>query len=146
MTAGALLQAKAPVLRPLQATMGPSTVLRVIDLGLASLQLMLDRGERRIGFTPRRSSLSSGGGRLLSLQLCDEAIDHHNGSEPEGYSPHHVTDQHTLGAPVGTQRDKRDRAECCSSPVQNRGIVRTAERVAGGVADEERAEKYEQWR
>jgi len=57
MTAGALLQAKAPVLRPLQATMGPSTVLRVIDLGLASLQLMLDRGERRIGFTPRRSSL-----------------------------------------------------------------------------------------
>jgi membrane fusion protein (multidrug efflux system) len=31
----------------------------VLSLGLASLQLMLDRGSSRIGFTPRRSSPSS---------------------------------------------------------------------------------------
>src|SRR5215471_12789262 len=82
----------------------------------------------------------------LSLQLCNEAVDHDDGSKPKGYSPDHVAEQHTLGAPVRTQSDERDCAEGGSPPVQKRGVLWTAERVTSRIAHEKRAKKYEQRR
>src|SRR5262245_14554126 len=98
-------------------------------------------GHDDLGFAVRSpllrwSRLAPASAVQVSLQLCDEAVDHDDGSEPKDYSPEHVADQHTLGAPVGTQGDERDCAKGCSPPVQNRGVLRTAERVARRIANE----------
>src|SRR5262245_794369 len=84
--------------------------------------------------------------RFVALQMRDQAVNDEDRHSAESDAACHVAKQHALGAPVRAKRDERYGPEGGAPPVQRRGVVRPSERIAGGIADEQCAEEYKQWR
>ncbi len=77
--------------------------------------------------------------------LADQPEHHRHRDQSEDDAAGHEPDEHALGAgPRRAQRGEGQGPERGPPPVQQRRIVRAAERIAGRVGDEQRAEEHEQ--